>query len=65
MNAEQAIPPLSSIIVDLQGLFGILNGAASLVFSSAAQKNLETLETTSLPSIHAIALGSIKIGYCP
>ncbi|KAK0121690.1 hypothetical protein ONS95_009975 [Cadophora gregata] len=55
------MPPLSSTIMALQGLFGILNGAASLI-SSALQKNLETLQIDSVPAIHAISLGSVSIG---
>ncbi|KAE9370032.1 hypothetical protein N431DRAFT_426512, partial [Stipitochalara longipes BDJ] len=52
---------LSSLVVAIQGLFGILNGAASLLFPSLAQKTIETLQI-SLPAVHAIALGSITIG---
>jgi hypothetical protein len=55
--------PLSSLVVGLQGIFGILNGAANLLSSSAAEKNLEVLNLTSLPALHSIALGSIAIGY--
>jgi hypothetical protein len=54
---------ISSIVVALQGLFGLFNGAASLLLPSVAQKSLDTLQITSLPAIHAIALGSITIGY--
>ncbi|PVH86469.1 hypothetical protein DL98DRAFT_481190 [Cadophora sp. DSE1049] len=56
------MPPLSSIIMALQGLFGILNGAASLISSSALQKNLDNLQINSIPAVHAIALGSVSIG---
>ena len=55
--------PLSSLVVGLQGIFGILNGAANLLSSSAAEKNLAVLNLTSLPALHSIALGSIAIGY--
>jgi hypothetical protein len=54
--------PFSSLVVGLQGIFGILNGAANLLSSSAAEKNLEVLKLTSLPALHSIALGSIAIG---
>lgn len=57
------MPPLSSIIVGLQGIFGILNGATSLLLPSAAQKNTEILKIPSIPAIHAIAAGSVSIGY--
>jgi len=43
-------------------MFGVFNGAASLLFSSAAQRNLEVMQITSLPALHSIALGSITIG---
>lgn len=56
------MPPLSSVIIALQGLFGILNGAASLISSTALQKNLDTLQIDSTPALHAIALGSVSIG---
>ena len=56
------MPALSSIIMALQGLFGILNGAASLISSAALQKNLDTLQIDSIPALHAIALGSVSIG---
>jgi hypothetical protein len=57
------MPALSSIIVGLQGIFGILNGAATLLFQSAAQKNIAILNIPSIPAIHAIAAGSVSIGY--
>lgn len=56
------MPPLAPIVVGLQGAFGVLNGAASLLFQAAAEKNLEVLNVQSIPAIHAIALGSISIG---
>jgi hypothetical protein len=56
--------PPSSIILTIQGIFGILNGLASLVSTHAAQHNMSTLSITSLPAIHSIALGSLSIGYC-
>ncbi|KAG4423120.1 hypothetical protein IFR04_003757 [Cadophora malorum] len=56
------MPPLSSVIIALQGLFGVLNGAASLISSTALQKNLDTLQIDSTPALHAIALGSVSIG---
>ncbi len=57
------MPPISSSIMGVQGLFGILNGAATLLFPSAAEKNLQVLEFNSLPALHSIALGSITVGY--
>ncbi|KUJ21524.1 uncharacterized protein LY89DRAFT_376667 [Mollisia scopiformis] len=56
------MPPLSTIFVGLQGAFGVLNRAASLLFRSAAEKNVEILKVPSIPAIHAIAAGSISIG---
>ena len=58
------MPPLSSTLIALQGIFGIINGAATLLFPAAAQKNLETLQldATALPAVHAIALASITVG---
>lgn len=55
--------PLSTIFVGLQGAFGIVNGAASLLFQSAAEKNVGILNIPSVPAIHAIAAGSVSIGY--
>jgi len=62
---SSVMPPLSSIILGVQGIFGILNGAASLLFPAAAAKNLQTLGlgVDALPAIHAIALGSVAIGF--
>jgi hypothetical protein len=57
------MPPPSSIVLGLQGIFGILNGLASLVSSRAAAHNMSTLSITSLPAIQSIALGSLSIGY--
>lgn len=57
------MPPLSSIIMALQGMFGLLNGTASLISRSAAAKNLEVMQIASTPAVHAIALGSVSIGY--
>ncbi|KAI9651376.1 hypothetical protein NHQ30_001418 [Ciborinia camelliae] len=56
------MPPLSSIVLAIQGGFNFLNGAVSLLSSSAAEKNAEILLIDSIPAIHAIALGSISIG---
>ncbi|KAL2075928.1 hypothetical protein VTL71DRAFT_871 [Oculimacula yallundae] len=58
------MPPLSSLTMALIGLFGTLNGTATLLSNSALQKNLSTLQldSTSIPVIHAIALGSVSIG---
>jgi hypothetical protein len=54
---------LAPIIVGVQGAFGILNGAASMLFRAAAEKNVEILDVQSILVIHAIAAGSISIGY--
>jgi len=56
------MPPTSSVVLGLQGVFGILNGLASLLSSRAAAHNMSTLSITSLPAIHSIALGSLSIG---
>ncbi|PMD59480.1 uncharacterized protein K444DRAFT_613439 [Hyaloscypha bicolor E] len=55
--------PLPSIIVAIQGLLGILNGARYLLIPSIAEKDMATLHMTSLPALHAIALGSLTIGW--
>ncbi len=56
------MPPLSPIVVGLQGAFGVLNGAASLLIRAAAEKNVEILNVQSIPAIHAIGAGSVSIG---
>ncbi|KAH8667938.1 hypothetical protein BGZ60DRAFT_408274 [Tricladium varicosporioides] len=57
---------LSTSVITLQGIFGLLNGAISLLVPSVAAKNAATLGVDSIPAIHAIGLGSITIGafYC-
>lgn len=57
------MPPLSTIFVGFQGAFGVLNGAASFLSQAVAKKNAEVLNVPSIPAIHAIAAGSISIGY--
>ncbi|KAH6662039.1 hypothetical protein B0J14DRAFT_663020 [Halenospora varia] len=57
---------LSTSVIILQGIFGLLNGAASLLVPSVAAKSAATLGVDSIPAIHSIGLGSITIGafYC-
>jgi hypothetical protein len=54
--------PPSATILTLQGVFGILNGLASMLSSQAAASNMELLSISSLPAIHSIALGSLSVG---
>jgi len=46
----------------IQGVFGVLNGSASLLFSSALHKNMEVMQIDSIPALQSIALGSVSIG---
>ncbi|KAJ8064832.1 hypothetical protein OCU04_007140 [Sclerotinia nivalis] len=56
------MPPLSSIILGVQGGFNFLNGAVSLLSSSAAVKNAEILLIDSKPAVHTLALSCLSIG---
>ncbi|QSZ35649.1 hypothetical protein DSL72_008519 [Monilinia vaccinii-corymbosi] len=56
------MPPLSSIVLAIQGGFNLLNGVCNLLSPWAAARSAEVLAIESIPAIHTIALGSISIG---
>lgn len=54
---------LTGYIIAAQGIFGIVNGSVSLLSISAARSNADMLGIPSIAGVHAIALGSLSIGY--
>ncbi|TVY82543.1 hypothetical protein LSUE1_G002437 [Lachnellula suecica] len=56
------MPPLTSLILGLHGIIGILNGVPGLIFPSIAVRNAQIMEISSAPAVDAIALGSVSLG---
>ena len=56
-------PPLSTIILGIQGALLVFNGIASLVSDSWVQMNTKAMELDSnIPAFHALTMASATIG---
>lgn len=54
--------PLTTLILGLQGIINLLNGASSLLFPSLAAKNAEAMQT-SAAATDAMSLATMSIGF--
>lgn len=56
------MPQLTTLVLTIQGLLGILNGASSLLFPSLAVQNAQAMQTNAAVT-DAISLGAVSLGY--
>jgi hypothetical protein len=56
------MPQLTTLVLTIQGLLGILSGASSILFRSLAAKNADAMQTNAAAT-DAISLGAVSIGY--
>jgi hypothetical protein len=59
------MPPLTSLVLGIEGILGALNGAAKVLFPSIAAGTAKEMGNIPLPAVHAISLTGLALGYFP